>query len=97
MRKIALAVALTSALAGCAAPPASDTAPPPGAGRTALSNIGTPFLIALKIPFCAVSAVIAAPLAAAAQLAGTTEGELLKEDLGDGLEQNCAPPYVLTP
>ncbi len=98
MRKTALAVVLTCALAGCASPPASDAvAPPPSPGRTALSIIGTPFLIALKIPVCVATAALAAPLAGAAQLARTTQGAQVNDALSDGLEMNCGPPYVVAP
>lgn len=100
MRKTVLAVVLALAVEGCAtAPPddAAQSAPPPSAGRTALSIIGTPFLLAFKVPACVVSAAVAAPLAGAAQLAGSYQGERLEDNLGNGLEKNCGPPYVLTP
>src|SRR5260370_11452808 len=100
MHRSALVVLL--ALAGCTSPPPSPpqgdiAAAPPSAGRIALSVIGTPFLVAFKIPVCVVSAAVAAPLAGVAELAGTFQGNLLEADLGDGLESNCGPPYVLTP
>jgi hypothetical protein len=98
MHRTALAVLLALALAGCVIQPPSDAAAgPPHPGRTALSVIGTPFFIAFKIPACIVSAAIAAPLAGVAQLAGTAQGASIEGDLGDGLESNCGPPYVLTP
>ncbi len=89
MHKIALVLAL--ALVGCANPP------PPSPGRTALSVIGTPFLLAFKIPVCVVSAVMAAPLAGAAELAGTSQADSLEQSLGEGLERNCGPPYAVAP
>jgi hypothetical protein len=89
MHKIALILAL--ALTDCAG------TPPPSPGETALSVIGTPFLLALKIPVCIVSAAIAAPLAGAAELANTYQAASLEEALGDGLESNCGPPYVVAP
>lgn len=91
MHKIALALVLALALAGCA------SAPPSSPGRTALSVIGTPFLIAFKIPVCVVSAALAAPLAGAAELAGTSQAASLEQSLADGLERNCGPPYVVAP
>jgi hypothetical protein len=97
MDRNALAVILTLSLAGCAGAPGSEASPPGSAGRTALSVIGTPFLIAFKIPVCVASAAIAVPLASAAQLAGTEQGARLEDNLGDGLERNCGPPYVLAP
>jgi hypothetical protein len=70
MHRVALA-ALALTLAGCVSPPPSDTAArPPRAQNVALSVIGTPFLIAAKVPVCVAAATIAAPLAALSQLAG---------------------------
>jgi hypothetical protein len=91
MKKIALAFVLALVLVGCA----SESQPSPGS--TALSVIGTPFLLAFKIPVCVVSAVVAAPLAGAAELAGTSQAVSLEPSLGDGLERNCGPPYVVAP
>jgi hypothetical protein len=91
MHKIAPAVVLALALAGCA------NAPPQTPGSTALSVIGTPFLLAFKIPVCIVSAAIAAPLAGAAELARTSQAFYLEQSLGEGLESNCGPPYVVSP
>jgi hypothetical protein len=106
--KVKASALLALALAGCStapgAPPvvsggpaASMPAPPPRytAGDTFLSIIGTPFLIVLKIPACVLTAVIAAPVGAAATLA---DGELAwgtRRGLADGLEQNCGPPYAM--
>jgi hypothetical protein len=96
MHRVILVILL--ALTGCAIPPPSDVAAPPtSAGRTALSIIGTPFLIAFKIPVCVVSAALAGPLAGVAQLSDTYQRTRLDYDLGDGLERNCGPPYVVTP
>jgi hypothetical protein len=91
MHKIALILALALALTNCA------STPPPRPGKTALSVIGTPFLLAFKIPVCVVSAAVAAPLAGAAELANTYQAASLEEALGDGLESNCGPPYVVAP
>ncbi len=81
-------------LAGCA----SDSTEPTGgasAGNTFISVVGTPFLIALKIPFCVASVAIAAPLAGAAAL--TPDGRDTQQALGAGLASNCGPPYVVNP
>jgi hypothetical protein len=91
MHKIALAVVLALALGGCA------DSRPTSPGSTALSVIGTPFLLAFKIPTCIVSAALAAPLAGAAELARTSQAFSLEQSLGDGLESNCGPPYVVSP
>jgi hypothetical protein len=88
MQKIALVLVLV--LAGCASAP-------PSPGRTVLSVIGTPFLLAFKIPVCIVSAAVSAPLAGAAEIAGTRQADSLEESLSDGLERNCGPPYAVAP
>ena len=83
------------ALVGCASGPEASRQ-----GATFISVVGTPFLIALKIPACAGSIVIAAPLAAASQLAASSaliDESGLRRDLDDGLIHNCGPPYVVSP
>jgi hypothetical protein len=100
MHKIALALVLALALAGCASasPPGQATvSPPPSPGRTALSIISTPFLIAFKIPVCIISAVMAGALVGAAQLGSTSDAASVEQALGEGLETNCGPPYVVDP
>jgi hypothetical protein len=89
-----LIAGLTLSLAGCA----SDATQPsggPSAGNTFISVVGTPLLIALKIPFCAASIAIAAPLAGAAAM--TPDGRDTEQALGAGLASNCGPPYVVNP
>lgn len=86
--------ALALFLTGCA----SDQAQPSSgssAGNTFISIVGTPFLIAFKIPFCAASVAIAAPLAGVAAL--TPDGHDTQQALGAGLASNCGPPYVVNP
>jgi hypothetical protein len=101
MHKRVLAPALALILAGCtSAPPPGQTAasPPPSPGRTAISIIGTPLLIALKIPVCVVSAAMAGALTGlAGALGGTSGSASLEQSLGDDVEKNCGPPYVLNP
>jgi hypothetical protein len=84
---------LALSLAGCAGTePDTDTST---AGDTFISIVGTPLLIAFKIPLCAVSVAIAAPLAGAAAL--TPDGQETQHALGAGLASNCGPPYVVNP
>ena len=93
-RKVA-ATLLTVALAGCASNPES-----PRQEATFISVVGTPFLIALKIPTCVVSIAIAAPLAGASQLAESSpviDPPSLRRDLDNGLIHNCGPPYAVSP
>jgi hypothetical protein len=87
------------ALAACAAAPPEAGAPPgrSGDGDKHLAVVGTPFLIALKIPVCVVSVAVAAPLAAGAAFGGPGSAQAARSVLGEGIEQNCGPPYVLSP
>jgi hypothetical protein len=91
-----LCVAVLTALAGCAAAPAGDAGSQPSGG-TFLSIVGTPFLIAFKIPFCVASVAIAAPLAGVAALSPDEDSRRTQQALGAGLAQNCGPPYVVSP
>lgn len=94
MRSITVASVLALALTGCASSPE-----PPRGNGTFISVIGTPFLIAFKIPTCVASILLAAPIAGASQLGDPGEDFYepgLRRDLDDGLIQNCGPPYVLT-
>lgn len=83
-------------VAGCAAPP-----PPPEAEPVSpVSVIGTPFLIAFKVPVCAVTLAMAGPIAAMQQLAVPKEGDLstdFRPELNAGIVSNCGPPYVVLP
>jgi hypothetical protein len=81
---------LFTALTACA-----GSQSPPGEGVGAASVIGTPFLIAFKIPVCAATVVLAAPLAGATGLAPTVKAYEIRRDLDQGVAQNCGPPYVL--
>lgn len=91
----ALVAGLVLSLTGCAS---AETEPSGGGtspGDTFISIVGTPFLIAFKIPVCIASVAIAAPLAGAAAL--TPGSGETRRTLGAGLAENCGPPYVLTP
>ena len=86
---------LALALSGCVASPEG-----PRQQSTFISVVGTPFLIALKIPACVGSVAIAAPLAGASQLAESTaviDEPSLRRDLDEGLVHNCGPPYAVSP
>jgi type IV pilus biogenesis protein CpaD/CtpE len=90
MRKTILPALLSAAIAGCA------STPPPG-GNNLAAAVGTPVYLALKGPFCVVTVAIAAPLAGLSGFAPTAEAQELRSGLGDGIAENCGPPYVLTP
>ena len=98
MRKTSFLVLALFALAACASQgggtqPAPTAQPDPA--DTFLAVIGTPFLWAVKIPVCVVSAVIAAPIAGAASVA--TNGQETTRALRDGVKQNCGPPWAFEP
>jgi hypothetical protein len=65
-------------------------------GDAAVSVVGTPFYLAFKGVTCAMSAVIAAPVAGIAALSESRFAPQIRESLGDGLKQNCGPPYALS-
>ena len=87
-------LALAILLPGCAAPP------PPAQQASAVSVIGTPFLIALKVPACVATLAIAGPAAALQQMAAPTEDRLhpdIRPALDAGIDANCGPPYYVLP
>jgi hypothetical protein len=104
-RKI-LILPLVLALAACASssgPPAADggSAPAstePGASPAgwAVAVVGTPFALVFKGAICVASLAIAAPIAGLLVLDPDpySEGH---EILGDGIANNCGPPYVISP
>lgn len=95
-----ISLALVLFVGGCAVAPPP---PPPGAEPVTVSPIsviGTPFLLALKAPICAVTLAIGGPVAAAQQLAEPTRDEFDKDfrpEIATGIETNCGPPYVVMP
>jgi hypothetical protein len=104
-RKI-LVLPLVLALGACATssgPPAADggfapASAEPGASPAgwAVAIVGTPFALAFKTVVCAASLAIAAPIAGILVLDPDpySEGH---EILGDGIANNCGPPYVVSP
>jgi hypothetical protein len=103
MRLGKMLVLLTIGIAGCATP----QYPQSGSGGF-VSAVGTPFLIAFKIPVCVTSIAIGGPIAAASQLAQPGAEEItlahnpdpelqLRRDINDGLIANCGPPYIISP
>ena len=91
MKKQVIAALLVLTAAGCASPPQPDPQ------QTAINTLGTPFLIAFKIPVCAVTVALSAPLAGAAGLSPSPSAWAIRADLDDSVRQNCGPPYVLAP
>jgi hypothetical protein len=82
-------------LAGCAEPP-----PPQVQMVSPVSVIGTPFLIAFKVPACIATVVLAGPATALQQMAAPTQDGLqpdLRPVFEAGIDQNCGPPYYVVP
>ena len=100
--KYAAAVLGLALLAGCTrASPDEPVAP------VVTGAIGTPFLIALKAPACAITLAVAGPIMALSELAapspiapGDYDGAItakLRGEVTDGVRQNCGPPYIAGP
>ena len=76
--------------------PVPESKASPSAAGWAVSIIGTPFALGFKAVVCTASVVIAAPVAGILALGLDPTGEGYQA-LGDGLAQNCGPPYVVSP
>src|SRR5665213_3397378 len=90
-----LVLGMSALLAACVGGPEGRLAyePAPNDGNVAVSAVGTPVLVALKIPLCAATLAIAAPASAIAGLSPTIDGREAQLALGDGVEHNCGPPW----
>jgi len=66
-------------------------------GDATVSVVGTPFYLVFKSVVCVASVAIAAPVAGLAALSESRFALEARRDLGDGVNQNCGPPYVLSP
>jgi hypothetical protein len=102
MRSSPVSLCLIAALLGCETAPTYSSSPGEHVtvvhpGDAAVSVVGTPFYLAFKGVACAVSAVIAAPVAGIAALNESHSDPKIREGLGDGLSRNCGPPYILSP
>jgi hypothetical protein len=95
-----LTLLLGGSLAGCAGT-AGGPPPPygmqPSPGNQTVASVGTPFLLALKIPVCIASVAVAGPVAAVSALTPDDEGREIRSMLGAGVERNCGPPYTVSP
>ena len=96
-----LPLILVGALGACETAPTSSN---PGdqvrvvhPGDAAVTVVGTPFYLAFKAVTCAAGTVIAAPLAGIAALSESPFAPEIQQELGDGIAQNCGPPYALSP
>jgi hypothetical protein len=59
--------------------------------------VGTPFYLVFKSVACVASVAIAAPMAGLAALSESPFAPEVRRELGDGVNQNCGPPYALSP
>jgi hypothetical protein len=80
-------------LAGC------TTSPSSGSSLSYVSVVGAPLFVALKIPACVGTLVIAAPLGALKGLAPPDPDDVDADagSLNSGIADNCGPPYILPP
>jgi hypothetical protein len=90
------------AIGGCQTPPPEPSGPGDHTvvvhpGDAAVSVVGTPFYLVFKSVVCLASVAIAAPVAGLAALSESPFAPEIRRDLGDGVNQNCGPPYVLSP
>ena len=97
-----VSLCLVAALAGCGTAPTQSSSPSERMavihpGDAAVSVLGTPFYLAFKGATCAASAAIAVPVAGIAALSESHFAPEIQRGLGDGINQNCGPPYVLSP
>jgi hypothetical protein len=101
MHRVSLA-ALAFALAGCTGGPGT------GSGEFgAITVVGTPVLIGLKVPVCAATVAIGGPVAALTELARPSSALAaanpdfdynvqIRDYIDDGIVENCGPPYAVT-
>lgn len=98
MQRRLLGITSLLLLGACAASPnppdaAGNSQPTPSS--TVLSIIGTPLLLAFKIPICAATLAVVAPAAGMSET--VTDGSKARRVFADGVDTNCGPPYLLSP
>lgn len=105
MHPLLIGLGCALALCGCqtseTSPPAMSSSGEPEVGvhpgDAAVSVVGTPFYLVFKGVVCAAGVATAAPAASIATLSESRFAAKIRRDLGDGVNQNCGPPYVLSP
>jgi len=89
------------ALCGCQTTPRDEMSTGESAtvhrGDAVVSAVGTPFYLVFKSVVCVASVAIAAPVAGLTALSDSRYAPEVQATLGDGVSQNCGPPYVLRP
>ncbi len=100
MKTKLLALGAALSLAGCVVQTAEG---PPNIPP--VSVIGTPVLIVAKVPACATTIILGAPLAAASAFVrpdpvmnalSPSPGADVRREVNDALINNCGPPYAVT-
>jgi len=89
-----LATALAVVLAGCTGDGRSGSRM--SFGDAVVSIVATPVLLAVKIPVCATTVAIAAPVAGVGALSPNRRNWVQRE-LSEGVDSNCGPPYAVVP
>lgn len=100
MKTLSATLLIFPFLASCVSSPESPSgvAVPASRPLPALSVVAAPFVVAFKVPVCVLTAVVAGTVGGASELTPPDQSSfLLRQDLEDGLEHNCGPPYTITP
>jgi hypothetical protein len=87
-------LALAVALAGCAGDRGSSGRS--SFGDAVVTAVATPILLAVKIPICATTVAIAAPVGGVGALSPNRR-EWVQRELAEGVDHNCGPPYAVVP
>jgi hypothetical protein len=97
MRRIVLTLVMAGMVAACAGAPGNGSQS--DGGGQVLAAVGTPFLIVAKVPVCVLTLAVAGPIAAVNELGedGNSLGQEVHENLADGIDRNCGPPYAISP
>jgi hypothetical protein len=100
MRSLILPCCLALALAACAGENrATDVLPgersSTATAKSVLNTVGTPFYAVGKGVTCVASAVVAVPVAGAAQLLGRPSDQELQQQTYQGVGRTCGGPYRL--
>jgi hypothetical protein len=93
MRRALIAATIVNILCAC-----TTQSTDPETAHNFVSVVGTPFLLAFKIPVCAATVALAAPGAALAAMAEPSPNIAqppLRPTLDEGIAENCGPPYAL--
>lgn len=101
MRRTVFVLIGALALCGCQTAPRDEMSTRESAtvhpGDAVVSALGTPFYLVFKSVVCVASVAIAAPVAGLTALSDSRYAPEVQATLGDGVSQNCGPPYVLRP